>query len=451
MPVDIILLKKGVAALLLAGTVLCALSACGAEEAAPTTVPTTSPETTVTEPEASQTIQTVPTTAPTTAPSISTESTQCTHQFSQWVTVSPATCTTDGAQSRQCTLCGEEQQEVLYAVGHSWDGGRTGNTGGVCGGGETVYSCGNCGATHSQPLPANHSFGQWEYEAYTYTIYYEPDSIEYVHGGPSSTHESHRKIRTCEKCGFVEKDNTPDHSCKRGSVHHTVTTIREVTCSERGIKRTTCNICGWYEDYEYGDLERGHAWESETRHLTDYSETTNYLDVEILTCSACGEKEYYYRTGDSPCVCGRTPCVAADSWVDCDSYCAQSLMYGDYRISIDSRAYLWGHDGPFGDRYYVNTSDSSARYNPDGFILHPTWQTVWRDYVFNEEGELIQFTVLWHDMEGNLFSGVVFVPDLPRLFAERGIDAETLARPEICFHLTPNKGHLIPTSVSYTG
>ena len=94
---------------------------------------------------------------------------------------------------------------------------------------------------------------------------------------------------------------------------------------------------------------------------------------------------------------------------------------------------------------------SSSNHNPDGFILHPTWQKVLQNYVFNEEGKIIQFTVLWHDMEGNLFSEVVYVPDLPKIFAAGGIDEQTLARPEICFHLTPYMGVLYPSSVSYTG
>lgn len=71
--------------------------------------------------------------------------------------------------------------------------------------------------------------------------------------------------------------------------------------------------------------------------------------------------------------------------------------------------------------------------------------------MFNEEGKIVQFTVLWHDMEGNLFSEVVYVPDLPKIFAAGGIDEQTLARPEICFHLTPYMGVLYPSSVSYTG
>lgn len=464
--------KKHTAGFLLAAALLCALCACRQTEVLPTTVPstvpsthttvtpapTTQPETTVTAPETTIVPTTVPSTAATATPTtVPPEPTQCAHEYSQWVTVTPATCTADGSKSRQCVRCTEEQTEVLGATGHSWDGGKTEGATTECGGGEIIYTCQNCGITQSEALSASHSFGEWTYEAYTYTIYYEPGSIEYVHGGPSSTHESHRKVRTCEKCGFVEKDDTPDHSCKRGSKHHTVTTIREVTCSQKGIKRTTCNICGWYEDYEYGDLERGHAWESETQHLTDWSETTDYLDVEILTCTACGKILYYYRWGDGPCICGQTPCVAADDWRDCESYCTQFLMYNKYRISIDSRASILVTNSQtieyqsFGDCYYVNSSDNSSNHNPDGFLQHPTWQRVWRDYVFNEEGKIIQFTVLWHDMEGNLCSDIVNVPELPELFLARGFEPEDFAMQEPCFHLTPFKGELYPTSISGSG
>ena len=357
-------------------------------------------------------------------------------------------------QRRSCTRCGEEQQEALHATGHTWDSGKTEGVSTECGGGQTVYTCQSCGATQAEPLPASHCFGQWEYEAYTYTIYYEPDSVEYVHIGPSSTHESHRKVRTCEKCGFAEKGDTPDHSCKQGSINHTVTIVREVTCTQKGIKRTTCKICGWYEDYEYGGKNEGHAWESETMHLTDWTETTDELDLEILTCTACGRKEYYYRRGKGPCICGQTPCVAADNWRGCEGYCTQFLKYNNYRIAIDSRASVLV-DGQgyelFGDCYYTTTDEGSVNYNPEGYILHPTWQKVRRDYVFNEEGKIIQFTVLWHDTEGNLYSDVVYIPDLPKIFAEAGFDEEDLTRPSVCFHLTPNQGKLHPTSISYSG
>ena len=467
---------------MLAGTLLCALSACTAPDiltttaptthisdtavptthisdtAVPTTVPQTVPEAETTAAPPPAVTQTQPTTdappAPSTAPA---EPTQCVHQYGQWVTVQPATCTADGSQSRQCALCGETQQQILSATGHSWDSGKSEGNSAQCGGTQVTYTCLTCGITTVEGTPASHSFGDWEYEAYTYTIYYEPGSIEYVHGGPSSTHESHRKVRTCTQCGFVEKGDTPDHSCKRGSVHHTVTTIREVTCSQKGIKRTTCSICGWYEEYEYGDLDRGHAWISETRHLTDWSETTDYLDVEILTCTACGKILYYYWRGDGPCICGQTPCVAADDWQDCEGYCTHYLMYGKYRIAIDSRASILVTNSQtieyqsFGDCYYVNSSDNSSNHNPDGFLQHPTWQKVRRNYVFNEEGKIIQFTVLWHDMEGNLCSDIVNVPELPELFLASGFEPEDFAMQEPCFHLTPLKGELYPTSISGSG
>jgi hypothetical protein len=94
---------------------------------------------------------------------------------------------------------------------------------------------------------------------------------------------------------------------------------------------------------------------------------------------------------------------------------------------------------------------SSSNHNPDGFILHPTWQKVRRNYVFNEEGKIIQFTVLWHDMEGNLCSDIVNVPELPELFLASGFEPEDFAMQEPCFHLTPFKGELYPTSISGSG
>lgn len=444
---DKTLSKKYAAVLLLIFVLLCALSGCGVAEDPPATTGF-GEETTQTAPSTDATQPTTFTPEATTNTFVST--TQCAHQYGPWTVVQTATCAHAGIQSRKCSLCADEQQEVLPAPEHSWNGGEAVQSNGQCGEGEIVYTCQSCGSVRSDALTASHSFGQWEYEAYSYTIYYEPDSLEYVHGGPSSTHESHRKVRTCTKCGFVEKGNTPDHTCKRGSIHHSVTVIRELTCTQPGIKRTTCNICGWYEDYEYGKADNGHAWISETRHLTDRTETTDYLDVEILTCTACGKVLYYYRGNSDHCICGQTPCIAGGDWRGCEDHCVSYRMYGKYRIAIDNRAYVFGQGDVFGDSYYVNTNDNQFCHNPDGYILHPTWQKVRRNYVFNENGEIVQFTVLWHDEEGNLFSDVVVVPDLPALFMAAGFNEDAFCYTEPCFHLTPNNGKLYPTSISGT-
>jgi len=411
------------------------------------TVPTV-PEPTVTVPP-----ETVPETVPATEPAPpATEPphTEHIHRWGAWETEAAPGCESAGTRLRTCADCGEDQKESVSPTGHKWDGGTEKPSGSACGGDEKVYTCQHCGKTKSETLPAVHTFSDWTYEEYTYTIYYEPDSLEYVHGGPSSTHTSHRKIRTCTGCGFVEKGDTPDHSCQRGSVNHTVTKVREVTCLQRGLKRSTCKICGWYEEYEYGNGDQGHAWISEERHLTDYTETTDELDVEILTCTVCGQIQYYYRWGVGPCICGRTPCVAEGNWRGCKSVCRSAYMYGGYDVGIESRGEVFNVDTqrfePIGDSYRVNDSD-----NPDGYITHPTWQSVTRDYVFNEEGLIIQYTVFWYDESGNRFSDIVYVPDIPQMFLDAGCDPELVNYPYAHFHLTLHCGKIVPSRITYSG
>jgi hypothetical protein len=371
------------------------------------------------------------------------------HSIGSWEITKAATCEAAGTKSGKCVACGKNVTETVAAKGHAWDGGKVTVQPTSCSDkGSKSFTCKTCGKTKTDVINGNHAFGEWKYEEYTYIIKEDPNN---PHDGYEDwVVTSHRKARSCTKCGLKETGNTPDHPCKRGSVNHKVTTVKEGTCLVKSVKRSTCKICGWYVDYEYDDRRSRHTWISEERHLTDYTETTDELDVEIITCTTCHDVEYYYRWGKGPCICGRTPCVAKDNWRGCISHCRDFLMYGDYSISIRSRGTLIQPDGihttGIGDCYYVNED-----VNPDGYILHPTWQTVVRDYVFNEQGRIVQFTVKWHDVNGNSFSKVVYVPDVPQLFWDAGFDKEEYDPSRITMHLTPYMGTLIPTTITWSG
>ncbi len=408
----------------------------------PDDAPTVDPPPSGTEPPA----PTVPSVTPPSGDDSEPE--ECVHKW-EITNQTAATCTADGSKTAVCAKCGNSKTETLTATGHNWDKGTVTTAPVSCSDiGTKTYTCKVCSHTKTEKINGKHSFGQWQWEEYEYTVDYGKDHPGYVPGFPTTaTYTSHRKIHTCTLCGYKETDGTKDHPCKQGSINHKVTTVKEGSCTTMTVMRSTCMICGWYVEYERDNMDRLHAWESETRHLTDYTETTDELDVEILTCTACGHVEYYYRWGKGPCICGRTPCVAENSSSGCASYCRSVLMYGDYRITFRSRWTVFEGAGTkgMGDSYYVNDD-----VNPDGYILHPTWQRVIRDYVFNEEGILVQFTVKWYDINGNPFSEVVNVPDVPQRFLDGGFE-EGFDPSRVTMHLAPHKGKLWAAVISWTG
>jgi hypothetical protein len=248
-----------------------------------------------------------------------------------------------------------------------------------------TYTCKTCGKTKTEQIKGSHTFGEWKYEEYTY----KQDGYDRV---------SHRKVRTCTKCGYKEYGNTPDHSCKKGSSNHTVTTIKEGTCTTPAKMRSTCKICGWYVDY---DGKKGsHTIKTETRHLTDYGAYTNELDARIDTCTSCGATDTVYIKGEG--------------WSD----------YNRYAVSI-------------------------ALTGGDNFSLeHPEYQTVKRNFVYDSNGYVKQFTVYWW-YNGQRYSQVINCDKASMIawFAEYGMTATGSET----FQIKASGTKVQPYKISWTG
>lgn len=217
-------------------------------------------------------------------------------------------------------------------------------------------------ATSVPGKTCNHSYGEWKWEEYTYTIDYG-----YTHPGGSqyATYTSHRISRTCTKCGFKETSGS-DHICQKGSDNHTVTTVKAGTCTTKATMRSTCKVCGWYVEYE--GKKGDHTVKTETRHLTDYGTYTNELDANVETCTSCGATDVTYMLGEG--------------WSD----------YNRYRVPL-------------------NTNKGSAHamtpITGDTALLdHPTWQSVRRDFVYDSEGYVKQYTQYWW-YNGQRYSQVI--------------------------------------------
>lgn len=392
----------------------------------PTTAPTTEPST--------------PATEPTTEPSTpATEPSMCAHKFGSWTTTKAATCTANGTKTRtcsnckqaetetikatghsygswsttknatcdangtktrKCSKCGNAETQTIPATGHNWDEGKMTTKPTNCSDmGVCTYTCLTCGKTKMTQVKGEHSFGSWKYEAYTYKDY-NPDGSYY-------NTVSHRKVRSCTKCGYVEYGNTPDHHCYKGADTHKVTIVSEPTCSKRGVKRSTCTVCGWSTEFEYGDTGNAHDWKKETKRLTEYTEYTNELDAVISTCKLCGTKSVSYKWGEG------------------------STDYNRYRIPININR---------GTAYGIVTDHETD------WLSHPTWQMVCRGHVYDSDGYVKQFTVYWHDKSGNRYSQVIHCGkgEMEAWFAEFGMTNENPTK----WHLKIQGGFIIPYKVS---
>ncbi len=319
------------------------------------------------------------------------------HSYGSWKTTKNATCDTNGTKTRTCSKCNKTETETIAATGHTWDSGKVTTTPTSCSDmGIKTYTCTKCGKTKTEQIKGNHTFGEWKYEEYTYV------------NENGSTKVSHRKARTCTKCGYKETGNTPDHYCAKGSVNHTVTTVKTGTCSTPAKMRSTCKICGWY--VEYDGKKGSHTWSEREVHLSDYGQYTNELDATISECSACGTKSVIYHKGEG--------------WND----------YNRYRVNLSISQ---------GNAYAGNIANSDF-----SLVNHPTWQLVKRDFVYDSEGYVKQFTVYWW-YNGQRYSQVIKCGpgEIEAWFAEFGLSGGA----NTSYQLIIKGTYITVYKTSYTG
>lgn len=319
------------------------------------------------------------------------------HSYGSWSTTKNATCDTNGVKTRKCSKCGNEETQTIAATGHNWDEGKVTTTPTSCSDmGIKTYTCQTCGKTKTEQIKGNHTFGDWHWEEYTYT----QDGVSRV---------SHRKARYCTACGYKETDGTPHHYCARGSDNHVVTTVKAGTCSTKAIMRSTCKVCGWYVEYE-GSKGKCN-WVDKEVHLSDYGPYTNELDATVSECTGCGDKAIVYHKGEG--------------WSD----------YNRYRVSLSVNS---------GNAYMAQPQDDNfAAYD------HPTWQMVRRDFVYDSNGYVKQFTLYWW-YNGSRYSQVIKCGEgeMEAWFAEYGLSA-TSANSH--YQIRVYGTEVRPYKISYTG
>ena len=212
---------------------------------------------------------------------------------------------------------------------------------------------------------------------------------------------SHRKVRVCSKCGYKETAGTPDHSCKIGANCHTETVIQEGNCTVLTLYRSTCNVCGWSATFDRGGYG-SHTWKSETQHLTDYGSYTNELDATIDRCTTCGFEEVNF--------------IYSEGWSN----------YNRYSVKL-----------------------TFAQGNAERLsIENPTHQMVRRDFVYDADGYVKQFTFYWW-YNGQRYSQVIQCDKASMIawFAEYGLDTNGSES----YIVKPDGRHIVPYKITWAG
>lgn len=290
------------------------------------------------------------------------------HSYGSWKTTKAATCELSGTKESTCANCGHVKTDVVPATGHAWDEGKDVVVSTNCSDiGSRRYTCTKCNKKRLEQIKGTHTFGEWIWE----------DAV--IQSGPDKGDPTSKKYHVCSKCNYKEYGNVPEHYCKRARAANDRYTI-EGTCTKPNIQVVTCPDCGreWRFELGYGP----HSWKSEIKHLTDYTEYTNELDVEISTCTACGEKTCSYIEGKG--------------WIP----------RGTIPIGFDQ-----------GDAYGMRPVNNDFTY-----INHPTWQFVQRNIKYDSKGNITQYTLIWHDKNGNRHSNIIVIADIPKMFEDAGYE-----------------------------
>lgn len=328
------------------------------------------------------------------------------HNYSSWKTTKAATCELSGSKESTCANCGHTKTEVIAATGHKWDNGKDIVVPTSCSDvGSRRYTCTVCNKKRTEQIKGTHSFGDWVYE----------DAV--IESGDKKGQPTSKKYHVCKKCNYKEYGNVPYHRCTEARSANSETII-DGTCKKRKVMVTTCPDCGreWRTELGYGD----HSWKSEIRHLTDYTEYTNELDVEISTCTACGKKSCSYTKGKG--------------WTRYET----NAYNISFNISSDD---VYAPESPRADTFEL--------------VEHPTWQTVTRNFKFNSSGLLTEYTIYWHDKNGKRHSNVVVIADIPKMFEDAGYEIPTgVSQWTYGLELRvgyDGKGRLVADHISYSG
>ncbi len=178
------------------------------------------------------------------------------HDYEVTDMVAP-TCTKDGVQVSKCKVCGKTDRKTLESTGHQYDEEVLVQP--TCESkGLALYTCKKCGETKTEKLDkTDHVFK----EEVT-----EPTCVEVG-----------RIDRVCEVCGYEEHEEFGELA-EHTFVHEV---IKQPTCTEEGVDKLTCTVCGTIQNEKIEP--RGH-------HLQEYRGNGDCTKAgyAIYMCSECG-------------------------------------------------------------------------------------------------------------------------------------------------------------------
>lgn len=264
--------------------------------------------------------------------------------------VSQATCEDDGVKIKKC-VCGQSTTETIPAYGHAWNSGVV-TIEPTCGvEGQRTYTCSNCGNTRMEAITAiNHEFNETtiqelsctqdgikKYECVNCHYYYTNTTEANGHDNDdgfvsivATCTTDGEKVYTCKTCGALTREKiaklphtektlayeaatcttTGKTAGKICSVCNTVIIeqkdipalghsfdeweeVSELTCTQDGVSKRTCNVCGKQETSTV--KATGHNHEETDR----VDATCTELGYVEYTCENCGDvkKENLQATG----------------------------------------------------------------------------------------------------------------------------------------------------------
>ena len=273
----------------------------------------------------------------------------CAHEWDEGIVTTEPSCENTGEMTYTCTVCGETKTEEITALGHIWGEWQTIKEAECTEDGICMRTCSRCNRTETEVIPQlDHDFvakvlkeptctepGMQERTCSRCDLVIGNETIpatghdyEWVVEKEATFHEDGVKKGTCNKCGDVITERIPklseshEHNfsgreeiikpatcTEEGSKNvyctepecgeyiietipmttHTLgewTTVREATCSENGLEKRTCTVCGAVIETRVMD-KAPHTYGDWT---ITVDPTCTEAGIETAVCTVCGEK-----------------------------------------------------------------------------------------------------------------------------------------------------------------
>ena len=187
-----------------------------------------------------------------------------THEFGEWEIVKDSTCTEVGIKKRVCSVCGNDEEEIIEAKGHTfseWQDSLDNK-------GMKERICSVCGFVDIQSTMENKKVDENHNHDFKKIRVVAPTCIQ---GGYTEY--------ACE-CGETKKtDYTPkrsEHDFSDWKI------VKEATCEDNGKRRRVCTICGYSEE---------EVIKAQGHNFSDWQVTLNDHNMRERVCSVCGYTE----------------------------------------------------------------------------------------------------------------------------------------------------------------